>query len=93
MGDIERYQNQVNLSSQLQLILAPKSATVVFSKKLIIWSLIGPHTECIGQFFVMSPFAAKRLSVLLNQVLKDYETRYGTLDVAVTQAAPGSSVQ
>jgi hypothetical protein len=42
---------------------------------------------------VMSPFAAKRLAVLLNQVLKDYETRYGTLDVAATQAAPDSSVQ
>jgi|WetSurSiteA1Bulk_404760.scaffolds.fasta_scaffold303219_1 hypothetical protein len=42
---------------------------------------------------VMSPFAAKRLSVLLNQVLKDYETRYGTLDVVATQAAPDSSVQ
>ena len=38
---------------------------------------------------VMSPFAAKRLSVLLNQVLKDYETRYGTLDVVATQAATG----
>jgi hypothetical protein len=42
---------------------------------------------------VMSPFAAKRLAVLLNQVLKDYETRYGTLEVVATQAAPDSSVQ
>jgi hypothetical protein len=42
---------------------------------------------------VMSPFAAKRLSVLLNQVLKDYETRYGTLDVVATRAAPDPSVQ
>jgi hypothetical protein len=29
---------------------------------------------------VMSPFAAKRLSMLLNNVLKDYEKLYGTLD-------------
>ena len=42
---------------------------------------------------VMSPYAAKRLSVLLNQVLKDYETRYGALDVVATQAAPDTSVQ
>jgi len=42
---------------------------------------------------VMSPFAAKRLSVLLNQVLKDYETRYGTLDAVATQIPPDSSVQ
>ena len=33
---------------------------------------------------VMSPFAAKRLAVLLNQALRDYETRYGTLDVGAT---------
>jgi len=30
---------------------------------------------------VMSPFAAKRLSTLLNNVIKDYEKRYGALDV------------
>ncbi len=30
---------------------------------------------------VMSPFAAKRLAVLLNNVLRDHETRFGTLDV------------
>jgi len=42
---------------------------------------------------VMSPFAAKRLCLVLTQVLKDYETRYGTLDVAATQAPPDSSLQ
>ena len=30
---------------------------------------------------VLSPFAAKRLSILLNKVLQDYEKRYGALDV------------
>ncbi len=42
---------------------------------------------------VMSPFAAKRLALLLNQVLKDYETRYGTLDAGPTQTPPDSSLQ
>ena len=28
---------------------------------------------------VMSPFVAKRLSVLLNNVIKDYEAKYGEL--------------
>jgi hypothetical protein len=42
---------------------------------------------------VMSPFAAKRLALLLNQVLKDYETRYGTLDVGPIQTPPDSSLQ
>ena len=30
---------------------------------------------------VLSPFVAKRLSVLLNNVIRDYETKYGSLDV------------
>ena len=34
---------------------------------------------------VMSPFAAKRLSNLLNNVLKDYEARHGSLDVETTR--------
>ena len=41
---------------------------------------------------VLSPFAAKRLSMLLNNVLQDYEKRYGTLEVGAPQAPP-SSVQ
>ena len=34
---------------------------------------------------VMSPFAAKRLSTLLNNVLTDYEARYGSLEVETTR--------
>jgi hypothetical protein len=30
---------------------------------------------------VMSPFVAKRLTTLLNNVIKDYESKYGTLEV------------
>jgi hypothetical protein len=30
---------------------------------------------------VMSPFVAKRLAILLNNVIKDYESKYGTLEV------------
>ena len=29
---------------------------------------------------VMSPFVAKRLAALLNNVIKDYETKYGVLE-------------
>jgi len=42
---------------------------------------------------VLSPFAAKRLSMLLNNVLKDYESKYGTLDVGGPQVQPATSVQ
>ncbi len=30
---------------------------------------------------VMSPFVAKRLATLLNNVIKDYESKYGALEV------------
>jgi hypothetical protein len=41
---------------------------------------------------VLSPFAAKRLSILLNNVLQDYEKRYGALDIG-TQRPEGSTIQ
>jgi hypothetical protein len=40
---------------------------------------------------VMSPFAAKRLSVLLNNVLADYDKRYGKLDLGLPQAPTAST--
>ncbi len=30
---------------------------------------------------VLSPYAAKRLAALLNNVIRDYESRYGELDI------------
>ena len=41
---------------------------------------------------VLSPFAAKRLSVLLNNVLADYEKKFGKLEIAV-QRPDGATVQ
>jgi hypothetical protein len=41
---------------------------------------------------VLSPFAAKRLSVLLGNVLRDYESRYGKLEVE-SRLPVGSTVQ
>ena len=38
---------------------------------------------------VLSPFAAKRLSMLLNNVLADYEKRYGKLDLGPAQTPTG----
>ncbi len=34
---------------------------------------------------VMSPFAAKRASILLNNVINDYESRFGKLEVSLQQ--------
>lgn len=41
---------------------------------------------------VMSPFAAKRLSILLNNVINDYEKRYGAMDIGARRPE-GSTVQ
>lgn len=32
---------------------------------------------------ILSPFVAKRLSIVLNNVVRDYENRYGKLDIEV----------
>lgn len=37
---------------------------------------------------ILSPFAAKRLSLLLDSVIKQYEARFGTMDVGVIQQQP-----
>jgi hypothetical protein len=34
---------------------------------------------------VMSPFAAKRFSLLLDNVIQDHEKRYGTLEIEGTR--------
>src|SRR6478736_3143041 len=38
---------------------------------------------------IVSPFAAKRLSMLLGAVVKEYENRFGTLNIEVGQ--PGAA--
>jgi hypothetical protein len=41
---------------------------------------------------VMSPYAAKRLAILLNNVLGDYESKYGKVDIGV-QRPEGTPTQ
>lgn len=36
---------------------------------------------------ILSPFAAKRLAMLLDNVIKQYEARFGAMDVGAIQAA------
>jgi hypothetical protein len=40
---------------------------------------------------ILSPFAAKRLAMLLNNVLKDYEKRYGALDTQSQRPETGTT--
>lgn len=47
------------------------------------WNAGGGNTLSIelSNRIILSPFAAKRLSVALSGVLREYESRYGALDV------------
>lgn len=44
-------------------------------------------TVQLADRIVLSPFVAKRLSMLLNNVVRDYETKYGSLDIGQPTAA------
>jgi Protein of unknown function (DUF3467) len=44
-------------------------------------------TVQLAERIVLSPFAAKRLSLLLSNVVRDYETRYGALDAEPSRPA------
>ncbi|HET6574234.1 MAG TPA: DUF3467 domain-containing protein [Fimbriiglobus sp.] len=41
---------------------------------------------------ILSPFAAKRLNVLLTRVLKEYENRYGTLPIEGEHPRPADTL-
>jgi hypothetical protein len=46
-------------------------------------------TVQLSQRVILSPYAAKRLATLLNNVVQQYETRWGSLEAAAAaQAAP-----
>jgi hypothetical protein len=42
-------------------------------------------TVQLSDRIVLSPFVAKRLSLVLNNVIRDYETRFGKLEVESRQ--------
>lgn len=42
---------------------------------------------------LMSPFAVKRLAKLLNGAIREFESRYGTLQIETTQQDPSPSTR
>jgi hypothetical protein len=44
-------------------------------------------TVQIGERIILSPFAAKRLSLLLNSVVQRYESHFGSLEIAAQAQA------
>ena len=49
-------------------------------------------TVQIAERVILSPFAAKRLSLLLNNVLEQYEGRFGKLEIAPVNQTVGGKV-
>ena len=45
-------------------------------------------TVQLSDRIILSPFAAKRLAVLLGNVVQQYESRFGSLDIGVQSPAP-----
>lgn len=41
---------------------------------------------------VLSPFAAKRLSILLQNIIRDYESKYGELDIGIRRPTGTSPI-
>ena len=48
-------------------------------------------TVQISERVILSPFAAKRLSLLLNSVVQQYEGRFGSLEIAAQAPAPAKA--
>lgn len=69
------YANVCNVSSTREEV------TVVFGTNQG-WKGNGePLTVALSDRMILSPFAAKRLSLLLNGVIEEYERRYGPLAI------------
>lgn len=48
-------------------------------------------TVQLSQRVILSPYAAKRLATLLNNVVQQYETRWGSLEAGAAAAAPAGN--
>ncbi len=70
------YANVCNVSSTREEVV------VVFGTNQAWQGREQEVTVDLSDRIIMSPFAAKRLSLLLQNVIAQYESRFGALDVA-----------
>ena len=69
------YANVCNVSSTREEV------TLLFGTNQTWYTGQDELTVQLSDRIVMNPFAAKRLSILLSNVLQEYENRFGTLAV------------
>jgi Protein of unknown function (DUF3467) len=79
-GIINAYANVCNVSSSREEVV------LVFGMNNA-WEREASEVRVkLNSRVILSPFAAKRLSLLLNSVVQQYEARFGVMDMAVAQA-------
>lgn len=69
------YANVVNVSSTREEV------TLVFGTNVTLYTGQNEVTVKLSDRIILSPFAAKRLMVLLNNVMGEYEKRFGQLNI------------
>lgn len=74
------YANVCNVSSTREEVI------VLFGTNQAWQGTESEVTVDLSDRIIMSPFAAKRLSMLLQNVIAQYESRFGTLDVVPSQS-------
>lgn len=69
------YANVVNVSSTREEV------TMLFGTNVTLYTGQNEVTVKLSDRIILSPFAAKRLMILLNNVVAEYEKRWGQLSI------------
>lgn len=82
--------NMQSLYSNVANVIGGREEIVMLLGMNQSWKPNAKQVEVnIAERVVMSPYAAKRLAMLLNGTLAAYEKHYGTIDIGIkTQSAP-----
>ena len=76
------YANVVNVSSTREEV------TLLFGTNVTLFTGQNEFTVKLSDRIILSPFAAKRLMLLLNNVVGEYEKRWGQLGVEARPETP-----
>jgi hypothetical protein len=79
-GIINAYANVCNVSSSREEVVLVFGTNNAWEREAS-----EVHVK-LNSRVILSPFAAKRLSLLLNSVVQQYEARFGVMDMGVAQA-------
>lgn len=78
------YANVCNVSSTREEV------TLLFGTNQTWFTGQGELKVDLSNRIMLNPYAAKRLSILLGNVVSEYENRFGKLPVEATQPGPGA---